>query len=61
MKDFISGHYISQGYYKSFQPNPINRKWSIDDMEIIQLLSKADRVLGRLDMYSNYISAMQSA
>jgi Fic family protein len=55
MKEFVSGHYISQGYYKSFQPNPINRKWEIDDMEIIHLLSKADRVLGRLDMYSNYI------
>lgn len=55
MKDFISGHYISQGYYKSFQPTPINRKWEIDSMEVLQLLSQADRQLGRLDMYSNYI------
>jgi Fic family protein len=55
MKDFISGTYISQGSYKSFQPTLINRQWNLDNMEVIQLLSKADRELGRLDMYSNYI------
>jgi len=55
MKDFNSGKFISQGYYKSFQPNFINRQWNIDNMEIVSLLSQADRELGRLDMYSNYI------
>jgi Fic family protein len=55
MKDFTAGTYISQGYYKSFQPTLINRQWHLDNMEVIQLLSKADRDLGRLDMYSNYI------
>lgn len=55
MKDFIAGTYISQGSYKSFQPTLINRQWNLDNMEVIQLLSKADRDLGRLDMYSNYI------
>ncbi len=55
MKDFIAGTYISQGSYKSFQPTLINRQWNLDNMEVIQLLSKADRELGRLDMYSNYI------
>jgi Fic family protein len=55
MKDFKSGVYITQGYYKSFQPSIINRQWSMANMEVIQLLSKADRELGRLDMYSNYI------
>jgi len=35
-------------------PEEINRKWEIDDMETICLLSKADRHLGRLDMYSEY-------
>lgn len=55
MKEFKSGLYINQGYYKSFQPNPINRSWVIDNMEIITLLSKADRMLGRLDMYSEHI------
>ncbi|MFT7344646.1 MAG: Fic family protein [Lentimonas sp.] len=55
MKDFLSGRYISQGTYKSFQPNKINRKWLLDDMELLSLLSQADRQLGRLDMYSEYI------
>lgn len=55
MKDFIAGTYISQGCYKSFQPTLINRQWNLDSMEVIQLLSKADRELGRFDMYSNYI------
>jgi Fic family protein len=55
MKDFKAGTYVSQGHYKSFQPTPINRQWHLDNMEVIQLLSKADRDLGRLDMYSNYI------
>jgi len=55
MKDFKAGTYMSQGYYKSFQPSLINRQWQLDNMEVIQLLSKADRDLGRLDMYSNYI------
>lgn len=55
MKDFKSGQYISQGYYKSFQPTLINRQWKVESMEVLQLLSQADRELGRLDMYSNYI------
>jgi Fic family protein len=55
MKNFESGRYIQQGYYKSFQPNFINRVWSVDNMELIQLLGRADRELGRLDMYSEYI------
>jgi Fic family protein len=55
MKNFQSGRYIQQGYYKSFQPNAIDRVWSLDNMELIQLLGRADRELGRLDMYSEYI------
>ena len=53
MKNFKSGIKINQGYYKSFQPNFINKAWILDDMEIITLLSKADRMLGRLDMYTD--------
>lgn len=55
MKHFQSGHYVQQAHYKSFQPNPINRKWALDDMGLLQLLGQADRELGRLDMYSEYI------
>ena len=55
MQEFVSGKYIRQGTYKSFQPGKINRSWKIDDMELLNLLSQADRQLGRLDMYSEYI------
>ena len=55
MKKFQSGHYVQQGHYKSFQPSLINRPWTLDDMALIQLLGQADRELGRLDMYSDYI------
>lgn len=56
MRKFRAGTYINQGYYRSFEPNPINKEWQIDDMQVIQLLSKADRQLGRLDMYSEYVN-----
>jgi Fic family protein len=56
MKNFVSGIHISQGYYKSFQPNSIHKQWQVDDMEVLSLLSKADRQLGRLDMYSEYVN-----
>lgn len=55
MKKFNPGKYISQGYYSSFQPERINRKWMVDDPEIISLLSRADREIGRLDMFSQYV------
>ena len=56
MKNFVSGTQINQGYYKSFQPNPIHKQWQIEDMEVLALLSTADRQLGRLDMYSEYVN-----
>ena len=55
MQNFISGKYINQGTYRSFQPEKICRKWKIENMELFNLLSQADRQLGRLDMYSEYI------
>ena len=59
MKKFKSGVYINQGHYRSFQPTPINRQWQVDNMEVLQLLSKADREIGRLDMYSEYIPNLE--
>lgn len=56
MKDFQSGNTVNQGYYKAFIPKPVNRLWQIDDMDVIRLLSLADRQLGRLDMYSEYVN-----
>lgn len=54
-QNFKSGQYINQGYNKSFQPEFINKEWLLNDMELLALLSKADRHLGRLDMYSEHI------
>lgn len=55
MKNFKAGTYISQGSYDSFEPTLLQRDWQLDDLKVIELLSKADRQLGRLDMYSEYI------
>jgi len=56
MDTFKSGQIINQGYFKSFQPNAINKHWTLNNMEVIHLLSQADRQLGRLDMYSEYVN-----
>jgi Fic family protein len=56
MKNFNAGTYITQMGYKSFQPTLLNRVWIIDNMPVLSLLSKADRHLGRLDMYSEYVN-----
>ncbi len=55
MQQFKAGTYINQGTYKSFEPNTIFRQWQLNDMQLINLLTQADRALGKLDMYSNYI------
>lgn len=55
MKNFKAGTYVNQGTYKSFQPEYINKPWMLENMELIALLGQADRQLGRLDMYSEYI------
>ncbi|MFZ0257437.1 MAG: Fic family protein [Gammaproteobacteria bacterium] len=55
MRHFQAGRFVQQAHYKSFQPNPINRAWVVDDMALLHLLGQADRELGRLDMYSEYI------
>jgi len=54
MKNFKAGSYINKGTFKSFIPNEVNRKWTLDDVELIELLGQADRQLGRLDMYSEH-------
>ncbi len=56
MKNFIAGNFVNQGHYQAFIPKEINRLFEIDNMEVVKLLSLADRQLGRLDMYSNYVN-----
>lgn len=55
MSVFNSGNWLSHGDYKSFNPHVIDRTWKIDDARIIEALSRADRQLGRLDMFSEYV------
>jgi Fic family protein len=56
MKNFKAGKSVSQsGGYSSFEPEKINRQWTIDDADVQSLLSLADRQIGRLDMYSDYV------
>jgi glycosyltransferase involved in cell wall biosynthesis len=59
MNNFKSGQYIKQTGYRSFQPEFINTDWSFTDNQMLQLLSKADRIIGRLDMYSNHVDIDQ--
>jgi Fic family protein len=59
VKNFTAGTYVRQGSYKSFQPTPINRQWEITDMEVQKLLSEANRQLGQLDMYSEYVPNLE--
>ncbi len=54
MRSFKAGRHLWQGSYKSFIPEPINKPWQLEDMQVINLLSQADRQMGRLDMYSEY-------
>lgn len=55
MRNFTAGKYINQRSYKAFIPEFINRDWVFEDVALLNLLSKADRELGRLDMFSNYV------
>jgi Fic family protein len=55
MNNFKAGGYQNQGSYKSFMPTFINRNWIINNMSVISLLSKADRCVGKLDMFSQYV------
>jgi Fic family protein len=55
MQNFKAGRQVWQGSYRCFLPEELNRSWTLDNMEVIGLLSRADRHLGRLDMYSEYI------
>lgn len=56
MDTFQAGQTINQGTYRAFEPNHINRKWLLTDGRLQQLLSKADRQLGRLDSFSRLIN-----
>jgi Fic family protein len=55
MNSYKSGTWIKRDGYRSFEPSLINRPWRIDEPRVLEALSRADRQLGRLDMFSEYV------
>lgn len=55
MNSFEAGNLLNQNGYRSFEPSLINRPWEIGDSRILEALSKADRQIGRLDMFSEHV------
>lgn len=55
MDTFKAGHWIKRSGYRSFEPTQINRPWKLDGPQIHESLSRADRQIGRLDMFSEYV------
>lgn len=55
ISDYKSGAYEQQYQYGAFLPAPINHPWEIDDAEVQQLLSEADRTLGELNAFSQLV------
>lgn len=55
VKDFNAGKWIQCYEYKSFIPEKISLQWIISNPKIQNLLSEADRQLGRLDAFSELI------
>lgn len=49
---FISGKYLSQYQYQSFQPEKINLEWIISQPDINTLLEEANFKIGALDAFS---------
>jgi len=55
MHEYRAGNWHKQLDYSSFQPSSINRPWTINEPRVLEALSRADRQLGRLDMFSEYV------
>lgn len=55
IKDFQAGKWIQRLEYKSFSPSEITFQWLVTNPELQNLLSKADRFIGRLDAFSDLI------
>lgn len=55
MRNYVSGKFVSQGYYSCFVPETIDHDWALDDIETINLLGQAERAIGKLDMFSEYV------
>ncbi len=52
---FKAGKLVSQGWYKSFQPELINRDWNVSTPKLNSLMETANLKLGALDAYSQLV------
>lgn len=55
IKSFKAGVWVPRIEYRSFSPEKINCEWVITDPKLANLLSQADRSLGKLDAFSELI------
>jgi Fic family protein len=55
LKDYVSGSYVEQYQYRSFQPTPVRQKWIFSDPALLTLLSEADRAIGELNAFAQLI------
>lgn len=55
INQFNAGKWVQQFEYKSFQPEKICLQWIITNPRIQNLLSNADRQIGKLDAFSELI------
>ncbi len=55
IQKFKAGRWIQRFEYKSFTPNAVCVQWLVNSPDILQLMSEADRYLGRLDAYADLI------
>lgn len=52
---FIAGKKIQQFEYKSFKPEKVCWQWMITNPALINLMSEADRYIGRLDAFADLV------
>jgi Fic family protein len=55
LKDYVSGSYVEQYEYRSFQPTPLRQEWIFSDPALLTLLSEADRAIGELNAFAQLI------
>jgi len=53
--DFTSGQYEDRYRYRAFLPAPVCHAWTVADPELTDLLGRADRALGAVDVLAQLI------
>lgn len=55
ISNFVSGVWEKQFEYESFLPEKVSRQWEFSSPDILKKLSEANRFLGKLDAFSDFI------